>query len=102
MSEGLARYHFNVLTPSGVVQDIEGSELSSLEEARAEAIKDARFLMSGAILRPDPTPGLLTPSITERNSCVSGTSETRILSWDIRSHRAKRCGISYRAFAKAE
>jgi hypothetical protein len=51
MIDGTIRYFFNILTPSGVVQDIEGSELSSLEEARAEAIKDARFLMSGAILR---------------------------------------------------
>jgi hypothetical protein len=49
MSDGPARYFFNILTPSGVVEDIEGSELPSLEEARAEAIKDIRFLMSAAI-----------------------------------------------------
>jgi hypothetical protein len=49
MSDGPARYFFNILTPSGVVEDIEGSELPSLDEARAEAIKDIRFLMSAAI-----------------------------------------------------
>jgi hypothetical protein len=49
MNDGPARYFFNILTPSGVVEDIEGSELPSLEEARAEAIKDIRFLMSAAI-----------------------------------------------------
>jgi hypothetical protein len=49
MSDGPTRYYFNIVSPPGVVQDIEGTELTSLEEARAEAIKDARFLMSGAI-----------------------------------------------------
>jgi|GEM_PF-1122996 len=51
MSDRPTRYYFNVVTPSGLVQDIEGSELRSLEEARAEAIEDARHLMSAAILQ---------------------------------------------------
>jgi hypothetical protein len=49
MSNGRTRYYFNLSTPSGVVQDVEGSELSSLDEAREEAIKDARLLMSEAV-----------------------------------------------------
>jgi hypothetical protein len=49
MSNGLTRYYFNLITPSGVVQDLEGSDLPSLDEARAEAIKDARLLMSEAV-----------------------------------------------------
>lgn len=44
-----AYYFFNVITPSGTIKDIEGTELSSLEEARAEAISDARALISAAL-----------------------------------------------------
>jgi hypothetical protein len=44
------RYYFNVISSSSSVIDIEGVELSSLEEARDEALEDARFLMSAAIL----------------------------------------------------
>jgi hypothetical protein len=49
MSNGRTRYYFNLRTPSGIVQDVEGSELPSLDEAREEAIKDARLLMSDAV-----------------------------------------------------
>jgi hypothetical protein len=49
MTNGRTRYYFNLTTASGVVQDLEGSELSSLDEARAEAIMDARLLMSEAV-----------------------------------------------------
>jgi hypothetical protein len=46
---GTNRYFFNIITSSGAVSDIEGSELPSLEQARAEAVADARVLMSDAI-----------------------------------------------------
>ncbi|MBY3044221.1 DUF6894 family protein [Rhizobium leguminosarum] len=45
----MPRYFFN-LVGSETVTDIEGSELDSLEAAREEAIKDARAIMSDAIL----------------------------------------------------
>ncbi|MDR9780970.1 DUF6894 family protein [Rhizobium redzepovicii] len=44
------RYFFNVITASGADNDVEGAEFASLEEARAEAVLDARELMSTAIL----------------------------------------------------
>jgi hypothetical protein len=44
------RYHFNVILASGALNDYEGSELPSLDEARREALEDAKFLMSAAIL----------------------------------------------------
>jgi hypothetical protein len=43
-------YFFKITTPSGAIRDPEGTNLSSLEEARAEALADARTLMSAAIL----------------------------------------------------
>jgi hypothetical protein len=45
----MPRYFFN-LVGSETVTDIEGSELASLDEARVEAIQDARAIMSEAIL----------------------------------------------------
>lgn len=41
MNDSPSRYYLNVLTQSGAVRDTEDSELSSLEDARAEAIEDA-------------------------------------------------------------
>jgi hypothetical protein len=46
----MPRYYFNIVTRNSVREDFEGSELSSLEQARSEAIEDARALMSDAIL----------------------------------------------------
>jgi hypothetical protein len=46
----MPRYHFNVVTPTETIDDPEGAELSSLEAARGEAIKDARQLMASAML----------------------------------------------------
>jgi hypothetical protein len=43
-------YFFHVASGSGTVRDEEGSDLSDLDAAREEAIKDARILMSDAIL----------------------------------------------------
>ncbi|MBB4577442.1 MULTISPECIES: DUF6894 family protein [Rhizobium] len=45
----VTRYFFNVISASGAVTDLEGTELASLEDARAEAILDAREQMSDAI-----------------------------------------------------
>ncbi len=45
----VTRFFFNVITASGPVTDLDGTELASLEEARAEAILDAREQMSDAI-----------------------------------------------------
>ncbi|WP_430252295.1 DUF6894 family protein [Neorhizobium sp. DAR64860/K0K1] len=44
----MARFFFN-LVGSETVYDSEGTELSSLEAARCEAIEDARAIMSDAI-----------------------------------------------------
>jgi len=50
MTDASMRYHFNVISASGTLNDREGSELPSLADARREAIEDARFLMSAAVL----------------------------------------------------
>jgi hypothetical protein len=47
------RYHFNIVTAAQTVHDLEGTELPSLEAARAHAIDDARALMSIALLSGD-------------------------------------------------
>jgi hypothetical protein len=44
-------FHLNIATRTTVIQDEEGAELVDLAEARREAIKDARGLMSAAILQ---------------------------------------------------
>ena len=47
----MPRYYFNVIAADGIHEDFEGSELPGLEQARAEAVEDARLLMSDAIMR---------------------------------------------------
>jgi hypothetical protein len=47
----MPRYYFNIVTGDGIREDLEGSELLDLDHARVEAIKDARALMSDAILQ---------------------------------------------------
>jgi hypothetical protein len=44
-------FHLNIATRTTVIRDEEGTELVDLAEARREAIKDARGLMSAAILQ---------------------------------------------------
>lgn len=44
------RYFFYIVTSSGTVADLEGTDFASLDHARAEAILDARELMATAIL----------------------------------------------------
>lgn len=46
----MPRFFFHVISARGRFQDVEGSILPGLEEARGSAIEDARSLMSGAIL----------------------------------------------------
>lgn len=46
----MPRFYFNIVAGDDTREDIEGSEFSSLEHARTEAIEDARTLMSNAIL----------------------------------------------------
>lgn len=43
-------FYFNVINTAGKICDPEGSELANIEIAEAEAILDARRLMSDAIL----------------------------------------------------
>jgi len=50
MSKAKMNYYFNIVSASGALNDYEGTELPTLEEARLEALEDARFLMSAAIL----------------------------------------------------
>lgn len=45
----MPRYFFHHLKKAGPVRDLEGTDLPDLEHARAEAILDARTLMSDAI-----------------------------------------------------
>jgi hypothetical protein len=46
----MPRYYFNIIAGNGIREDLEGSDLPSLDSARIEAIGDARALMSDAIL----------------------------------------------------
>lgn len=43
-------FYFHIVSATATLQDTEGCQLASPEEARAEAIMDARALMSTAIL----------------------------------------------------
>ncbi len=47
----MPRYFFDVVSGSNIVADEEGTDLPSLDTARSEAVSDARYLMSEAILR---------------------------------------------------
>lgn len=47
----MTRFFFNVISGNSMLDDDEGSELVSLEHAIEEACKDARSLMSEAILQ---------------------------------------------------
>ena len=46
----MPRYFFHTVAGDGRREDFEGSDLQDLEQARLEAIKDARAMMSDAIL----------------------------------------------------
>jgi hypothetical protein len=49
----MPRFFFNIVSERGLVEDLEGTELDDLEQARREAIEDARLLMSQSILMGD-------------------------------------------------
>jgi hypothetical protein len=44
-------FFLNIATRTTIIEDDEGSELADLAEAHREALKDARGLMSAAILQ---------------------------------------------------
>jgi hypothetical protein len=46
----MKRFFFNIVTAAGKILDPEGTELGDLDIARTEAIKDARMLMSDALM----------------------------------------------------
>jgi hypothetical protein len=46
----MPHYHFNIRNGSGFTRDEEGLELSSVQDARNEAIKGARSLLSAEIM----------------------------------------------------
>ncbi|MBB3318179.1 MULTISPECIES: hypothetical protein [unclassified Rhizobium] len=46
----MPRFYFNIVMSSGIQEDFEGTDLPTLDAARSEAIKDARSIMSNAIL----------------------------------------------------
>jgi hypothetical protein len=46
----MPRYFFHTVAGDGRREDFEGSDLPDLEKARREAIKDARAMMSDAVL----------------------------------------------------
>jgi hypothetical protein len=47
----MAIFYFNVITAGGTIFDEEGSDLSDLDTAKAEARRDAQSLISDAALR---------------------------------------------------
>jgi hypothetical protein len=47
----MAMYFFNVIAGSVIISDEEGTDLPSIDAAMEEAAKDARALMSDAILQ---------------------------------------------------
>lgn len=47
----MPRYYFHQITSQGIITDPEGSEFPDLEQARLEAIQDARHLMADAVRR---------------------------------------------------
>jgi hypothetical protein len=49
-ARSMPRFYFHVTRLASSIPDIEGTELLDLAEARAEAVRDARALMSCAIL----------------------------------------------------
>jgi hypothetical protein len=53
----MPRFYFNVRVGPHVIPDTEGTDLASLQEAQAEALLDARSLMSAAILEGDDISG---------------------------------------------
>ncbi|MGO4118754.1 DUF6894 family protein [Rhizobium ruizarguesonis] len=46
----MPRFYFNILSEAGSLDDWEGTELANLDAARIEAVRDARALMSNAVL----------------------------------------------------
>lgn len=46
----MPKFYFHISTRTQILLDEEGADLAGLEEAVGEAIKDARSLMSAAIL----------------------------------------------------
>ncbi|MFS8148872.1 DUF6894 family protein [Rhizobium sp. BR 249] len=46
----MPKFYFNVVSNAGMVIDLEGSDLATIEDARREAVQDARALMSQAVL----------------------------------------------------
>ncbi|ABC93958.1 hypothetical conserved protein (plasmid) [Rhizobium etli CFN 42] len=46
----MPRFYFNVVSNTGTVVDPEGSRLATIEDARREAVQDARTLLSQAVL----------------------------------------------------
>jgi len=46
----MPRYFFNVVIGAETISDLEGTDLPDLDAARDEALKDARSLMSAAVL----------------------------------------------------
>lgn len=50
MGQEMPIFYFNIVSASGTIADVEGTELATLEDAKREAIRDARALMSQAVL----------------------------------------------------
>ncbi|NDK48843.1 hypothetical protein GYH37_05600 [Rhizobium laguerreae] len=50
MGRAMPRFYFNIVSGTGTIADFEGTELATLEDAKHEAVRDARALMSQAVL----------------------------------------------------
>ncbi|NEI96446.1 DUF6894 family protein [Rhizobium ruizarguesonis] len=65
----MPRFYFNILSEAGSLDDWEGTELPDLDAARVEAVRDARQLMSSAVLIVSDK---LTPSgVGSVGRCIS-------------------------------
>ncbi|MGR9256767.1 DUF6894 family protein [Rhizobium leguminosarum] len=42
MGQEMPIFYFNIVSASGTIADVEGTELATLEDAKREAIRDAR------------------------------------------------------------
>jgi hypothetical protein len=66
----MPRYFFHVVAGNKVIPDLEGTDLPDIDTARDEALKDARALMSAAILEGWDISGRSIDIIAESGTVV--------------------------------
>ena len=74
----MARYFFHIKDGADLIQDPEGSELATMEDARSQALKSARELWADAITLPCLKGGSAVASLSHRRlKIVAGDSSQR-------------------------